>query len=77
MGPKVMNEAIRELTDDDIEALLSYYTSQQDWPAHILQFDPPLVESESRPVVREDMPPLRPIALLLYTGLDTLTVPSN
>ncbi len=30
MGPKVMNEVIRELTDDDIEALLSYYTSQQD-----------------------------------------------
>ena len=30
MGPKVMNEAIRELTDGDIEALLSYYASQQD-----------------------------------------------
>lgn len=30
MGPKVMNEAIRELTDGDIEALLSYYASRQD-----------------------------------------------
>ena len=30
MGPKVMNAAIRELTDDDIEALLSYYASGQD-----------------------------------------------
>ena len=30
MGPKVMNEAIRELTDRDISALLSYYASQQD-----------------------------------------------
>ncbi len=30
MGPKVMNEAIRKLTDDDIEALLSYYASGQE-----------------------------------------------
>ena len=30
MGPKVMNQAIRKLTDGDIEALLSYYASQQD-----------------------------------------------
>lgn len=30
MGPKVMNRAIRELTDGDIAALLSYYASQQD-----------------------------------------------
>lgn len=30
MGPKVMNEAIRQLTDGDIQALLSYYASQQD-----------------------------------------------
>ena len=30
MGPKVMNRAIRELTDRDIAALLSYYASQQD-----------------------------------------------
>jgi sulfide dehydrogenase cytochrome subunit len=30
MGPKVMNRAIREFTDQDIEALLSYYASQQD-----------------------------------------------
>ncbi len=30
MGPKVMNEAIRKLTDDDIEALLSFYASGQD-----------------------------------------------
>ncbi len=28
-GPKVMNEAIREFTDDDIEALLNYYASRQ------------------------------------------------
>ena len=30
MGPKVMNEAIRKLTDGDIEALLSYYASGQE-----------------------------------------------
>ncbi len=30
MGPKVMNEAIRDLTDRDIAALLNYYASQQD-----------------------------------------------
>ena len=30
MGPKVMNEAIRKLSDGDIEALLSYYASRQD-----------------------------------------------
>jgi sulfide dehydrogenase cytochrome subunit len=30
MGPKVMNEAIRKLTDGDIAALLSYYASRQD-----------------------------------------------
>ncbi len=30
MGPNVMNEAIRQLTDDDIEALLSFYASGQD-----------------------------------------------
>ena len=29
MAPKLMNEAIRDLTGGDIEALLSYYTSQQ------------------------------------------------
>lgn len=30
MGPKVMNRAIREFSDQDIAALLSYYASQQD-----------------------------------------------
>ncbi len=30
MGPKEMNKAIREFTDSDIAALLSYYASQQD-----------------------------------------------
>ncbi|MFB3077051.1 MAG: cytochrome c [Lysobacterales bacterium] len=30
MGPKVMNQAIGKLTDDDIEALLNYYASGQD-----------------------------------------------
>jgi sulfide dehydrogenase cytochrome subunit len=30
MGPKVMNEAIRKLTDGDIEALLNYYSSRQE-----------------------------------------------
>ena len=30
LGLKLMNEAIRVLTDGDIEVLLSYYTSQQD-----------------------------------------------
>jgi len=29
-GPKVMNRAIREFSDQDIAALLSYYASQQD-----------------------------------------------
>jgi sulfide dehydrogenase cytochrome subunit len=29
-GPKVMNEAIREFSDGDIEALLNYYASRQD-----------------------------------------------
>ncbi len=30
MGPKVMNQAIRKMTDRDIAALLNYYASQKD-----------------------------------------------
>jgi sulfide dehydrogenase cytochrome subunit len=30
-GPKMMNEPLRQLDDGDVEALLNYYASQQDW----------------------------------------------
>jgi sulfide dehydrogenase cytochrome subunit len=30
-GPTVMNQAVRSLSDDEIEALLNYYARNQDW----------------------------------------------
>jgi cytochrome c553 len=30
MGPKVMNNAIQQFSNDDVQALLNYYASRQD-----------------------------------------------